>query len=105
MPRNKHLESPPARPDFPNKDPWASCRYDIADASAVQALMRGDANADQQMRALDFILDVICNRNDMSYRPGGLDGDRATAFAEGKRYVAHQIVKLGLTPLSKLKKD
>ncbi len=73
-----------------------------ADVAALQAMRRGEANADQQVRALEFILDTICDIDGMSFRPGS-DGDRDTAFAEGRRFVGNQIVKLTKLPLSKIK--
>lgn len=79
--------------------------YVKADVAAVQAMKRGEATADQQVRAMEFIVGTISDRNGMSYRPGGLEGDRDSAFAEGKRFVANQIVKLTNLPLSKIKDD
>ena len=83
--------------------PWMPVEYKKADVAALQAMRRGEANADQQIRAMEFILDTICDRNGMSYRPGGLEGDRDTALAEGRRFVGNQIVKLTKLPLSKIK--
>ncbi len=82
--------------------PWMPPPYEKGDVAAIQALRRGDADAEQQARAMEYILGTLCARNDMSYRPGP-DGDRETAFAEGRRFVGNQIVKLALMPLSKLK--
>ena len=82
--------------------PWMPVDWDMADAAAIQALRTGTATEAQQMRAIGFILEVICDRNGMSYRPGA-DGDRDTAFAEGRRYVGNQIVKLTILPLGKLR--
>ena len=62
-----------------------------ADAQALRALMRGEATAHQQKRALDFIINEVAATYDMSYRPGD---PTATAFAEGKRFVGHTIVFL-----------
>jgi len=75
-----------------------------ADAAAIQAVSRGEANADQQLRALEYILEMLCDRNGMSYRPGP-DGARETAFAEGRRFVGNQIFKLTNLPLSKMKEE
>ena len=78
--------------------------YVKADVVALQAWSRGEATPDQQKRSAEFILETICDRTGMSYRPG-LDGDRDTAFAEGRRFVGNQIVKLVNFPLSKLNED
>lgn len=72
-------------------EPWLPAPYKLPDVGALQALDRGDAEADQQRRALTFIIETICKTYDLSYRP---DSERDTAFAEGKRYVGTQIVKL-----------
>lgn len=56
----------------------------------MQALERGEADKDQQQRALQWILRASCI-GDLSYRPGS---ERDTAFAEGKRFVGLQIHKL-----------
>lgn len=61
---------------------------------ALTALSEGVANEEQQKRALDAILINICGMHDLSFFPDEMGGERATAFAEGKRYVASQIMKL-----------
>lgn len=71
--------------------PWASIEPEPSICSALRALRAGTAEPDQQIKAIEFIVDVVCERNGMSYRPGS---DRDTAFAEGKRYVGNQIVRL-----------
>jgi len=84
--------------------PWMPVKYVKADVAALQAMRRGEANADQQVRALEYILETICDRNGMSFRPGP-DGARETDFAEGRRFVGNQIVKLVNLPLSKIKDE
>lgn len=71
--------------------PYAPAEYEPADVSAIQALQRGDASPDLQRRALAFIINDLARTYDLSYRP---NSDRDTAFAEGKRFVGLQIVKL-----------
>lgn len=71
--------------------PYAPADYEPADVSAIQALQRGDASPDLQRRALAFIINDLARTYDLSYRP---NSDRDTAFAEGKRFVGLQIVKL-----------
>jgi len=71
--------------------PWAPAPYEPADAGALQALSRGECEPHQQTRALKFIVETLCGTYDLSYRPSG---DRDTTFAEGKRHVGLQIVKL-----------
>ena len=83
--------------------PWKPVNIEIADASAIQALAQGTADATQQKRALDWIIKVVAGTYDQSYRPGA-DGDRDTAFAEGKRFVGTSIVKATILNVSKLRR-
>lgn len=73
--------------------PWKPASIESADAAAFQALARGNATADQQKRALDWLVKKACRTYDMSYRPGE-DGRRDTDFAEGQRSIGLQLVKL-----------
>lgn len=91
------------------KDPKAPASYlpaswDNADVSAVQALHRGDATPEQQQRALKWIIEAASATYDMSFRPGGQDGERETAFAEGRRFVGSQVIKLLRLNLNQLRK-
>jgi len=64
--------------------------YEKADAASINALARGEATPYQQVRALKFIVEVLCATYDQSYIPGNpLD----TAFREGRRFVGLQVVK------------
>lgn len=74
--------------------PWRPAPWEPADATALQALRRGDCPPHLQQRALNFILLNLCGIRDLSFRPGGEDGRRETDFAEGKRFVGLQIGKL-----------
>ena len=74
-------------------DPWKPAEYELADASAMQALLNGTADSNQQRRAIDWIVQIASGAYDLSYRPGS-DGERDTAFAEGRRFVGLSIVKL-----------
>lgn len=72
--------------------PWKPHPYELADASAFQALAAGTASAEQQRRVLTWLV-AASGTYDLSYRPG-VQGDRDTTFAEGKRHVGLQVVKL-----------
>lgn len=74
--------------------PWIPPQWAKADAASLQALQFGRATAEQQKRALDWIVKAAAGAYDMSYRPGAEDGRRDTDFAEGRRFVGLQIVKL-----------
>jgi hypothetical protein len=89
-------------PGAPVLEPWKPAAWELPDAAAIQALQRGDANADQQRRALTFIVNTLAATYDGSFRAGP-DGDRVTAFAEGKRHVGLAIVKLANIALGKFK--
>ena len=80
----------PAKKKAPQ--PWEPAPYDDDGliTMAIKALAAGNANQDQQRRALDWIVRVLCGTYDLSFRP---DSERATAFAEGKRHVGLQIIK------------
>lgn len=74
----------------PKHAPWLPPKYELADVSALQALERGEANADQQQRALKWIIESCCRTYDMTYQP---ESERDTVFAEGKRFVGLMIVE------------
>lgn len=65
--------------------------YDKTVLMAIRACIAGKANEGQQQMAMDWIITKASNLYDMSYREG--DG-AATAFAEGRRFVGNQIVKM-----------
>jgi hypothetical protein len=81
-------------------NPWKPAKWDYPDAAAIQALAQGNATEGQQKRALRFIVEGLCATYDMSYRP---DSQRDTDFAEGKRHVGNQIVKLTKVNLNAMK--
>lgn len=64
-------------------EPWAPPMIDLPELAALQAVARGNATADQQQRAMRFIVERICQRYEMPYCPGA-NGERDTAFALGR---------------------
>ncbi|TXJ25387.1 MAG: hypothetical protein E6Q24_14745 [Chitinophagaceae bacterium] len=62
-----------------------------ADVAALKALEFGEASPEQQKRALAWIINNASATYEMSYRP---TSDRDTSFAEGRRFVGLQIVKM-----------
>lgn len=74
--------------------PWRPPAYEDADVAALQALAGGRASAEQQRLALKWVIEVAAATYDMSYRPGGPEGERDTVLAEGRRFVGNQIVKM-----------
>lgn len=94
------LRLPPAPPGPPK--PTESYRFTLAEASAVQAMVRGEASADQQLRVLDLVINKLARTYDLSYRP---DSDRDTAFAEGGRFVGLQLVTMTKVSVDALEKQ
>ena len=71
--------------------PYFAAPWEVADASAFQALQRGDAAPEQQKRALDWLILVGAATYNITFHPGMPD---ASAFAEGRRFVGSEVVKL-----------
>jgi len=67
--------------------PWEK---NVLAVYAVQALHKGEATPEQQRLAVDLIINGLSDYYGLSYRPDTHD----TAFAEGRRFVGAQIVKL-----------
>lgn len=71
--------------------PWAPAKYDDAVVYALKAIERGEPSPEQCVRALNWIIHDLCKTGDMSYRPNSV---RDSDFAEGKRFVGNQIIKM-----------
>ena len=69
----------------------APAPYDKSILMAIRACIAGKANEGQQQTAMDWIITQASNLYDMSYRKQDSHG---TAFAEGRRFVGNQIVKM-----------
>ena len=82
--------------------PWAPTPYGKPEVAAIQALANGNATPEMQRHALKWIIEIAAGYYDLSFRPGE-DGRRETDFAEGKRYVGAQIVKMTKLSLAKMK--
>lgn len=54
---------------------------------ALQAVWSGTANEAQQVTALTFIMEDLCDRGSNQYYPN----DRDTAFALGKKFIGDHI--------------
>lgn len=75
-------------------NPWQEPEYTKADVIAIQHVVLGSGSEAHQKRVIDLIINKIANSYDLSFRPDDMGGERATAFAEGKRYVGLQLIKL-----------
>lgn len=97
--KEAQAEPPPAvpRPRGPvpqPKDAWSHAPYDDDAILALKALAAGKANERQQQIALTWMVYNAARTYDLPFRPGGIDGQRASDFACGRMFVGHQIVKL-----------
>lgn len=70
----------------------ASNDWEMADASAIKALHAGTADAQQQKRAVDWLLKKACALPEWPYQPGM--NDRDTNVALGRQFVGHMFMKL-----------
>ena len=77
------------------------CDYDIPTVAAIQALERGEATDQQQKWAINWLVNVAAGTYNTSFSS---EGDRETSFAEGRRFVGLNIVKLLKLNLSALRK-
>ena len=80
-------------PPAPPKSVLASIPYGKNELNAMYALSVGAATQGQQQLAWSWIVGALCRYHDVSYRPG-VEGDRDTAFAEGRRFVAAEMIKM-----------
>lgn len=102
--KNKEQPAPPRtrKQKLEDREPWMPVEFDKADANALQALERGEADADQQKRALWWVINKACMNYDQTFYPGGDEGRRLSDFAQGRRFVGLSIVKLLKLALSRM---
>ena len=81
---------------LPKAKPYEPVDYDERVVMAIRALWTGTANDAQQGEVRDWLQYVTGTGAfaDMSFRPGGAEAERETAFAEGKKFVGLQILKM-----------
>jgi hypothetical protein len=87
-----------------SKGPWSPVPYEAIDAAAIQALLIGEATAEQQKHAIKWIVEAACGTYDQSFYPGADEGRRNTDFAEGRRFVGNTIVKMTRVNVSSLRR-
>lgn len=77
------------------RDPaWKPVDYSESDVLAMKALATGTANESQQKQAIDWLIRVAAGTYELSFRSDADGGERETAFAEGRRFVGLQVVKM-----------
>ncbi|MDQ0475027.1 hypothetical protein [Labrys wisconsinensis] len=72
-------------------NPHAAAAFARPEAAAIRAVAAGTATPEQQRLAVAAIGQKACLIDEISYVPGGPDAERATVFAEGRRFVGMQI--------------
>jgi len=72
---------------------WMPAAYDVQDVDAIKAVFAGKGDAAQQRRVLDWVI-ASADTYELSFRSDADGGERETAFAEGKRHVGMQLVKM-----------
>ena len=91
----------PKKPATRALGPFIPPPYELADATALQALERGDAEPYQQQRALKWLIEHAAGTYEFQYYPN----DRDTSFALGRAFVGQQIVKLLRLNTSQLRRN
>lgn len=75
----------------PIRERWLPADWELPDAAAMQALARGDATPDQQLRALKWVIEAAAGTYEHTFVPGAHD---QSTYLEGRRSVGLQVVKL-----------
>jgi len=80
----------------PKQHPYEPVDYDELIVMAVRSFSTGTANAAQQAEIWGWLQYVTGTGEfaDLSFRPGGAEAERESAFAEGKKFVGLQIQKM-----------
>lgn len=73
-------------------NPWEPPQYDDDVIYAIRAFHSGSANEGQQKLVWRWF-QYACGSDDISFRPDDKGGQRATDFAEGKRFMGQQLRK------------
>lgn len=77
-------------------------QWDGPVVSALKALGTGQARHDQQIIAMNFIIETLCGTYDLPWRPNELGGERESSFASGKQFVGFQIRRVISQPFETL---
>ena len=75
---------------IPVNAPFRNARVTSDVAYAIRGLNAGEATPFQQKLALDWVINEVSRFYDLSFR----DNQKHQDFAEGKRYVAQQIIRV-----------
>ena len=80
--------------------PIVPADWELADASAIQAMQTGEASPDQQKRALKWLIEHAAATYQFHFYPT----ERETAFSLGRAFVGQQIVKMLRIDLASLRR-
>lgn len=62
-----------------------------SEIAALNAVVEERATPQQAKMAMEWVMREGCRMNDMSFHLGGLDGQRASDFAEGRKWPGYMI--------------
>lgn len=94
------MDSRSVRPAYWEPDPkWLVSNKE--NIRAIQAVWAGTANTTQQVAALSFIVDGLCNRAGNQF----YSSERETSFALGKKFIGDQIAGAINTKLGKIEES
>lgn len=79
---------------------WLPFEWEQPDAHCLQALQRGEADAQQQRRALDVIVNKLAGTYEETFVPRE---NETSSYLQGRRSVGLQIVKLLKVDLAALR--
>ena len=95
------MRQPRAIKPVPQAPVDAPAPFNVAVASAIQAFSRGEATEQQQVLAYEWIVKQAASIGGQSFRGGD---SHATAFMEGRRFVAAQMIALQAIDIEKLRR-
>lgn len=81
---------------------WRLPKLTVDETIALQALHRGEANAEQQKKALAVIIHKICAVYDETF---SLDNERLSCWYQGRRSAGNYILKELQIDLRKLREE
>jgi len=73
--------------------PYNPPKMSSAIVYAAKAVFAGEALKDQQRLFIEWLTIEVCRTRDLPWFPGGLEGDRDTCLANGKRFVGLSVLR------------
>ncbi len=81
------------------KEPMEFPIYTLADIAAIKAVNAGNADIEQQKRAMGFIIKNMCQVGSLSFNVD----PHVEGFCEGKRLIGIQLINIIETPINQFK--